>query len=381
VQDFGYPRGHINEIRHSQPDKICVKDESSMGFRVVELKAGKEGMRHLLNRGRLMHGYPCGLDPALKKVQSVKKEHRGLAVGGGALARQAPGPGRWSMPDANTAFVKFCDIQKSCDDKVLLVKNLSLDIARGEFLTMLGPSGSGKTTTLMTLTGFEVRPKAPSFWRGARSTTCPAHKRDIGMVFAMSHALFPHMAVEENLAFPLKVRKLGKAEIEARIKWELDMVRLGAHGKRRPGQLSGGQQRVALAGALVFDLKLVFMDEPLGVLDKHLREQMRLEIKRVHEDLGVTVVYVMHDQSEARVVKHRYAVPHGHPVGRSPAELYERSQSVFIAKSLGENSPLHGKVVALNGATCKVKISGAGDVRDGVCRSGGAAKPCKYVGT
>ncbi|WP_461621869.1 ABC transporter ATP-binding protein [Bradyrhizobium sp. 23AC] len=269
------------------------------------------------------------------------------------------------MPGMNTAFVEFSDVQKTYDGETLVVKNLNLDIARGEFLTMLGPSGSGKTTTLMMLAGFEVPTQGSILLAGRSIENMPPHKRDIGMVF-QNYALFPHMTVEENLAFPLKVRKLGKAETEARIKRVLDVVRLGAYGGRRPGQLSGGQQqRVALARALVFDPKLVLMDEPLGALDKQLREQMQLEIKHIHEDLGVTVVYVTHDQGEALTMSDRIAVFNDGIIQQlaAPAELYERPQTTFVAQFIGENNRLHGKVVAMNGATCKVEIPGAGTVQ------------------
>jgi putative spermidine/putrescine transport system ATP-binding protein len=269
------------------------------------------------------------------------------------------------MPGTNDAFVKFSDVQKTYDGETLVVKNLNMDIARGEFLTMLGPSGSGKTTTLMMLAGFEVPTQGRILLEGRSIDNMPPHKRDIGMVF-QNYALFPHMTVEENLAFPLKVRKLGKAETEARIKRALDMVRLGAYGKRRPGQLSGGQQqRVALARALVFDPKLVLMDEPLGALDKQLREQMQLEIKHIHEDLGVTVVYVTHDQGEALTMSDRIAVFNDGVIQQlaAPAELYEQPQNAFVAQFIGENNRLRGKVVAMNGTTCKVEIPGAGNVQ------------------
>ncbi|MFK4380892.1 ABC transporter ATP-binding protein [Bradyrhizobium sp. USDA 223] len=269
------------------------------------------------------------------------------------------------MPDASNAFVRFADIQKTYDGETLVVKNLNLDIARGEFLTMLGPSGSGKTTTLMMLAGFEMPTQGQILLGGRSIDKMPPHKRDIGMVF-QNYALFPHMTVEENLAFPLKVRNLSKVEAEARIKRALDMVRLAAHRKRRPSQLSGGQQqRVALARALVFDPKLVLMDEPLGALDKQLREQMQLEIKHIHEDLGVTLVYVTHDQSEALTMSDRIAVFNDGVIQQvaAPIELYERPQNAFVAQFIGENNQVHGKVVAMNGAICEVEVPGAGSVR------------------
>ena len=176
------------------------------------------------------------------------------------------------MATPEQAFVSFNEVQKSYDGETLVVKDLNLDIARGEFLTMLGPSGSGKTTCLMMLAGFETATNGEIVLDGREINNVAPHKRDIGMVF-QNYALFPHMTVAENLAFPLEVRRLGKAEIEERVNKALDMVQLGEMGNRRPAQLSGGQQqRVALARALVFEPQLVLMDEPLGALDKQLRE-------------------------------------------------------------------------------------------------------------
>ncbi|TWB46996.1 putative spermidine/putrescine transport system ATP-binding protein [Bradyrhizobium sacchari] len=318
-------------------------------------------MRQLINRTRFVKADPYDLGLAREKSRVVKKGQGSLMVG----AVAGGGPGRGAMPGTDKAFVKFSEVQKTYDGETLVVKNLNLDIAPGEFLTMLGPSGSGKTTTLMMLAGFEV-PTHGSILLGGRSIEAmPPHKRDIGMVF-QNYALFPHMTVEENLAFPLKVRKLGRTEIEARIKRALDMVRLGSYGKRRPGQLSGGQQqRVALARALVFDPKLVLMDEPLGALDKQLREQMQLEIKHIHEDLGVTVVYVTHDQGEALTMSDRIAVFNDGIIQQlaAPAELYERPQNAFVAQFIGENNRLHGKVLAMNGTTCNVEIAGGSNVQ------------------
>ncbi|MGY8638506.1 ABC transporter ATP-binding protein [Bradyrhizobium sp. 14AA] len=281
------------------------------------------------------------------------------------------------MGGTNNAFVRFSDVQKTYDGETLVVKNLNLDIAAGEFLTMLGPSGSGKTTTLMMLAGFEAPTQGRILLEGRSLDNMPPHKRNIGMVF-QNYALFPHMTVEENLAFPLKVRKLGKSQIEARIKRGLDMVRLGAYGKRRPGQLSGGQQqRVALARALVFDPKLVLMDEPLGALDKQLREQMQLEIKHIHEDLGVAVVYVTHDQSEALTMSDRIAVFNDGVIQQlaTPAELYERPQNTFVAQFIGENNRLRGKVVETNGTTCQVEIAGEGNVQALAINIGAIGRP------
>lgn len=316
-------------------------------------------MRHSVSRSRLMWTWRCGLDSTLKSVRSVKKEAQGLALGGGSAGQTG------ITADANSAFVTFSDVQKTYDGETLVVKNLDLDIARGEFLTMLGPSGSGKTTTLMMLAGFEVPTQGRILLEGRSIDKLPPHKRNIGMVF-QNYALFPHMTVEENLAFPLNVRKLARAEREGRIKRALEMVRLGAHGKRRPGQLSGGQQqRVALARALVFDPKLVLMDEPLGALDKQLREHMQLEIKHIQKNIGITVVYVTHDQGEALTMSDRIAVFNDGLIQQlaAPAELYERPQNAFVAQFIGENNQLRGKVVARTGAICNVEISGEGNVQ------------------
>jgi putative spermidine/putrescine transport system ATP-binding protein len=269
------------------------------------------------------------------------------------------------MAATTDAYVKFADVQKSYDGEILVVKNLNMAIAPGEFLTMLGPSGSGKTTTLLMLAGFEVPTHGRILLDGRPIDNMPPHKRDIGMVF-QNYALFPHMTVEENLAFPLQVRRVSKPEVEARIKRALGMVQLGPYGKRRPAQLSGGQQqRVALARALVFDPKLVLMDEPLGALDKQLREQMQLEIKHIHENLGVTVVYVTHDQSEALTMSDRIAVFNDGVIQQlaTPADLYERPQNAFVAQFIGENNRLRGRVSAMNGTTCQVEIPGSGAVQ------------------
>lgn len=262
----------------------------------------------------------------------------------------------------NEHLVRFEKVQKSYDGESLVVKNLNLDITKGEFLTMLGPSGSGKTTCLMMLAGFEPATHGEIYLDGRPINNVPPHRRGVGMVF-QNYALFPHMTVGENLAFPLNVRKMGKGEIEQRVKKALDMVQLGAFGDRRPMQLSGGQQqRVAVARALVFDPQLVLMDEPLGALDKQLREQMQFEIKHIHETLGVTVVYVTHDQSEALTMSNRIAVFNDGVIQQlaPPDELYERPLNAFVAQFIGENNMLHGTVKSLDGDICTVDL-GSGD--------------------
>ncbi len=206
------------------------------------------------------------------------------------------------------AFVAFERVQKSYDGENLVVKDLNLSMPKGEFLTMLGPSGSGKTTCLMMLAGFETATYGEIKLDGVSINNIPPHKRGIGMVF-QNYALFPHMTVAENLSFPLEVRKIGKSEREAKVKRALDMVQMGAFGGRRPAQMSGGQQqRIALARALVFEPELVLMDEPLGALDKQLRETLQFEITNLAHELGITVVYVTHDQTEALTMSDRVDV-------------------------------------------------------------------------
>jgi len=263
----------------------------------------------------------------------------------------------------NEAYVRFANVQKSYDGETLVVKNLNLDVAEGEFLTMLGPSGSGKTTCLMMLAGFEIATHGNIILDGQPINNVPPHKRNIGMVF-QNYALFPHMTINENLAFPLEVRGMERSEVEKRVKRALDMVQLGAFGHRRPAQLSGGQQqRVAVARALVFEPKLVLMDEPLGALDKQLREQMQYEIKHIHENLGVTVVYVTHDQSEALTMSNRIAVFNDGVIQQlaPPEDLYERpenAENAFVAQFIGENNKISGKIQGFNGKTCRVTVEG-----------------------
>ena len=259
------------------------------------------------------------------------------------------------------AFVRFADVQKTYDGETLVVKRLDLDIARGEFLTMLGPSGSGKTTCLMMLAGFESATQGQIFLDGQPLNDVPPYRRDIGMVF-QNYALFPHMTVGENVAFPLQVRKIPKPEVESRVKQALDMVQLGHLANRRPAQMSGGQQqRVALARALVFAPKLVLMDEPLGALDKQLRETMQYEIKHLHAQLGLTVVYVTHDQGEALTMSDRVAVFNEGRIQQlaPPAQLYESPSNAFVAQFIGENNRLQGRVRGVDGQQCEVEVDGA----------------------
>ncbi len=272
------------------------------------------------------------------------------------------------MLDSQTgqAFVEFDRVQKSYDGETLVVKDLNLAMPKGEFLTMLGPSGSGKTTCLMMLAGFESATNGEIRLDGREINGIPPHKRGIGMVF-QNYALFPHMTVAENLSFPLEVRKLGKAEREPKIKRALDMVQMGTFGGRRPAQLSGGQQqRIALARALVFEPELVLMDEPLGALDKQLRETLQFEITRLAHELGITVVYVTHDQTEALTMSDRVAVFDDGKIQQlaAPDELYEKPENSFVAQFIGENNTLRGTVTQLEAEHCVVRLERSGEEID-----------------
>jgi len=259
---------------------------------------------------------------------------------------------------ASEALVTFRGVQKTYDGTSLVVRDLNLDIQRGEFLSLLGPSGSGKTTTLMMLAGFESPTAGEICLDGQPITRTPPHKRNFGMVF-QNYALFPHMTVAENIAYPLHVRKLPRAELEAKVKRALEMVQMDTMGMRYPAQMSGGQQqRVALARALVFDPQLVLMDEPLGALDKQLREHMQIELKALHRRLGVTFVYVTHDQAEALTMSDRVAVFNDGRIQQIDRvdRLYETPVNRFVANFVGDNAVLQAKVHATNGDTCDVVL-------------------------
>ena len=263
-----------------------------------------------------------------------------------------------------TPLVRFAGVEKTYDGVALVVRELNLDIRRSEFITLLGPSGSGKTTTLMMLAGFEVPTRGTITIEGRDISRVPAYKRGIGMVF-QNYALFPHLTVADNLVFPLRVRGVAKAERDERVKRALDIVRLDDLGERMPTQLSGGQQqRVALARALIFEPSLVLMDEPLGSLDKQLRERMQYEIKSLHERLGLTFVYVTHDQAEALTMSERIAVFNDGRIEQiaPPRQIYEHPDTTFVAQFIGENNRLLGAVAAVSGGEAEVTLDTGGRV-------------------
>jgi len=257
-------------------------------------------------------------------------------------------------------FVRFEAVEKTYDGINLVVKSLNLSIGRGEFLTILGPSGSGKTTTLMMLAGFESVTSGEIYLNGERINDIPPHKRGLGMVF-QNYALFPHMSIAENIAFPLQVRNVDKVEIADRVRKALDMVKMSGLDTRKPMQLSGGQQqRIALARALVFEPKVLLMDEPLGALDKQLREYMQYEIKHLHKRLGITIVYVTHDQSEALTLSDRIAVFNDGNIQQlaTPTDLYEKPNNSFVAQFIGGNNRIAGRVISIVNGKARIETKG-----------------------
>jgi spermidine/putrescine transport system ATP-binding protein len=242
----------------------------------------------------------------------------------------------------------------------IAVDDLSLDIEEGEFFSMLGPSGCGKTTTLRMIGGFDDPTRGTIYLGGRDVTDLPPYRRDVNTVF-QSYALFPHFNVFENVAFGLRRRKVDRSEIERRVRESLELVDLVGFDGRKPGQMSGGQQqRVALARALVNRPKVLLLDEPLGALDLKLRKQMQLELKRIQEDVGITFIYVTHDQEEAMTMSNRLAVMrHGKAEQIGPPEdVYENPQTEFVATFLGASNLLDGELKEQRNGTSTVLLAG-----------------------
>jgi spermidine/putrescine transport system ATP-binding protein len=247
--------------------------------------------------------------------------------------------------------------------ETIAVDDLSLDIAVGEFFSMLGPSGCGKTTTLRIIGGFEEPTRGTIYLRGRDVTDQPPHKRDVNTVF-QSYALFPHLNVFENVAFGLRRRRVPHDEIDARVRNALKLVDLEGFDRRKPGQMSGGQQqRVALARALVNEPQVLLLDEPLGALDLKLRKQMQLELKRIQQEVGITFIYVTHDQEEAMTMSDRLAVMRNGRIEQvgPPEEVYENPQTQFVAGFLGASNLLEGELKDQRNGTSSVLLQG-GDV-------------------
>ncbi|MDH2344450.1 ABC transporter ATP-binding protein [Bradyrhizobium sp. SSUT77] len=244
-----------------------------------------------------------------------------------------------------SASIEIAGVSKIYDGGVRAVDTVAMDIRQGEFFSLLGPSGCGKTTTLRMIAGFETPSAGAIRVDGADITHVPAHKRDMGMVF-QNYALFPHRTVAENVAFGLRMRGLDKASIATKVKAALAMVELSGLENRRPAQLSGGQQqRVALARAIVIAPRVLLCDEPLGALDKKLRQQMQFELKQLQKQLGLTLVFVTHDQEEALAMSDRIAVMNGGRVEQvgTPTEIYNRPTTRFVADFIGDTNIFRGE--------------------------------------
>ncbi len=251
-------------------------------------------------------------------------------------------------PSAGTPEIRLTDLSKHFRD-VRAVDRVSLDIRTGEFFSMLGPSGCGKTTTLRMIGGFELPTAGRIELRGRDVTMAPPDKRPVNMVF-QNYALFPHLDVAGNIAFGLQRKNVDKGQIKRRVSEALDLVHLAGYDRRKPNQLSGGQQqRVALARALVNRPDVLLLDEPLGALDLKLRKALQIELKRVQSEVGITFVYVTHDQEEALTMSDRIAVMHGGKVEQlgTPEELYERPRTRFVADFIGTSNLLTGIVEAV----------------------------------
>jgi putative spermidine/putrescine transport system ATP-binding protein len=239
------------------------------------------------------------------------------------------------------------NVSKSYDGRTRAVDDVSLGIEKGEFVTFLGPSGSGKTTTLMMIAGFERPTEGSISIAGRPIDPVPPHRRNIGMVF-QNYALFPHMSVARNVGYPLRMRRRPRKEIDQRVEQILEIVGLTPFAAAEPRNLSGGQQqRVALARALVFEPDVLLLDEPLGALDKNLREQMQIEIRRIHRTLGVTTVYVTHDQTEAMTMSDRIVVFNAGRIEQvsAPLDIYRRPETPFVAGFVGDNNVFAARAV------------------------------------
>lgn len=262
-----------------------------------------------------------------------------------------------------SAFLELSNVRKSFDGINDVVQVASLQVEQGEFISFLGPSGSGKTTTLMMIAGFQTLSAGSILLGGRPLQQVPPYRRNIGVVF-QNYALFPHLSVSENVRYPLRMRGQGKAEARPQVERALAMVGLTGMEDRYPRQLSGGQQqRVALARTLVFEPDLILLDEPLGALDKNLREHMQVELRRIHRELGVTMIYVTHDQTEAMTMSDRIAVFSQGIIEQigTPNEVYNRPETRFVASFVGDSNIFDGSVTESG----RVAVAGLGELQTG----------------
>src|SRR5665213_2550370 len=285
--------------------------------------------------------------PARNGGDRTRRRHWSASTRGFSPDRAAGLHALVTGPASRRVKLSVRDLSKTYGE-VMALAGASLDLAEGEFLTLLGPSGSGKTTLLMIVAGL-VPPTGGEVWiDGKLATYAPPDKRDIGVVF-QNYALFPHLTIRENIAFPLQMRRMPAARIASEVDRVLDIVQLPHVAERLPRELSGGQQqRIALARCMVYGPSIILMDEPLGALDRKLRDQMQLEIKGLHSRLGITVLYVTHDQEEALAMSDRICLMNNGRIEQigTPQDLYFRPRTIFVADFLGESNILDATVVA-----------------------------------
>lgn len=256
-------------------------------------------------------------------------------------------------------ILKLENISKNFDE-VKALSNITLEVQEGEFLTLLGPSGCGKTTMLRIIAGMEQPDEGKVFLNDKDVTNEPSNKRDVNMVF-QNYALFPNMNVQQNIAYGLKIKKVPKGEIRERVADMLKLVQLEGYGKRMPGELSGGQkQRVAIARAVINNPKVLLLDEPLGALDLQLRRQMQTELKAIQKKMGITFIYITHDQEEALNMSDRIAVMRGGKFSQigTPEEIYDEPKTDFVARFVGESNIISGTVTENNSGTVKIAVAG-----------------------
>jgi putative spermidine/putrescine transport system ATP-binding protein len=304
-----------------------------------------------------------------------------VSPGASGMAAEEAGGDAHATTASEPADVRLVEITKSYGE-VVAVDGVELEIARGEFFTLLGPSGSGKTTTLRVIAGFEEPDRGRVELAGRDVTGVPPFDREVNTVF-QDYALFPHMTVAENIEYGLRIRRLGKRERAQRRDEALEMVRLSGYGQRKPSELSGGQrQRVALARAIVNRPRVLLLDEPLGALDLKLREQMQGELKRIQDAVGITFLYVTHDQDEALTMSDRIAVfNHGRieQIG-SPEEVYERPATPFVSGFVGTSNVLERDGRRFTIRPEKVRLLLAGEQRDGLVVERGVIRNVAYAG-
>jgi putative spermidine/putrescine transport system ATP-binding protein len=308
-------------------------------------------------------------------------ENASPSIGPPAGVEPGSQPGGNGSAEAATPDIRLTSLRKAYGD-VVAVDSIDLEIGRGQFFTLLGPSGSGKTTTLRMIAGFESPDAGRVELAGSDVTELAAYDREVNTVF-QDYALFPHMTVGENVEYGMRVKKIPRAERESRRAEALEMVRLGGFAERKPNELSGGQrQRVALARAIVNRPRVLLLDEPLGALDLKLREQMQVELKGIQEDVGITFIYVTHDQDEALTMSDRIAVMNEGRIEQigPPAEIYEHPANRFVTGFVGVSNTLEREGRRFTVRPEKIRLLDTDEHRDGMHVERGRIRDVAYAG-